>query len=52
MPNTTTSSDRSGDKATGKIFAGYNIDKTWATIVTAFNQAKAGEPVVLELTER
>jgi len=29
-----------------------NIDKTWATIVTAFNQAKAGEPVVLELTER
>jgi OOP family OmpA-OmpF porin len=30
VPNTTTSSDRSGDKATGKIFAGYNIDKTWA----------------------
>jgi hypothetical protein len=33
-----------------------NIDKTWSTIVTALNQAKAGEPVELpmaaELTER
>ncbi|GJI96880.1 hypothetical protein RugamoR57_35980 [Duganella caerulea] len=30
VPNATSTSDRSGDKATGKIFAGYNFDKTWA----------------------
>lgn len=30
VPNATSVSDRSGDKATGKIYAGYNIDKTWA----------------------
>ena len=29
-----------------------DIDKTWHTIVTALNQAKAGEPVRIELTER
>ncbi|NRR32180.1 porin family protein [Oxalobacteraceae bacterium] len=26
----TGSDDRSGDSVTGKVFAGYNIDKTWA----------------------
>jgi len=30
VPNATSTTDRSGDKATGKIYAGYNIDKTWA----------------------
>ncbi|MBY0555647.1 MAG: outer membrane beta-barrel protein [Burkholderiaceae bacterium] len=30
VPNATSSTDRSGDKATGKIYGGYNIDKTWA----------------------
>ncbi len=29
-PSTSSNDDRSGDKASGKIFAGYNIDKTFA----------------------
>ena len=30
VPNATSSGNSSGDKAAGKIFAGYDLDKTWA----------------------
>ncbi|MFA9215481.1 MAG: porin family protein [Sphingomonadaceae bacterium] len=30
VPGATSSDDHSGNKASGKLFAGYNLDKTWA----------------------
>jgi len=30
VPGAISGDDNNGDKATGKVFAGYNIDKTWA----------------------
>lgn len=30
VPGATSGDDHSGDKASGKLFAGYNFDKTWA----------------------
>src|SRR5471030_3189868 len=30
VPGAVSGDDNNGDKATGKVFAGYNIDKTWA----------------------